>query len=221
MKRPGRLGVSAALSASFLVGCGKGPSVIESAKRDYIDAYGCANEVTIEIGDVKEGATLGGDTLAIAEPGSITLDVEDWSGMNQQEQRNAVEHEMTHACKPKVPKLIEPFTLSDGATVTGVHGLALLITLPNGTQTGFRLIEEGAAEALAYNLDKSYTASSPEYHRLGSLTLSRMAQQGITPQALSGYVQNNDMLGYVSALYGQTITDYSVIEGVMRTYNDA
>ncbi len=128
---------------------------------------------------------------------------------------------MTHACKPELATVLEPYVLSDGATITGAHGLALLVKLPNGTQTGFRLFEEGTAEALAYELDNSYTANSEQYHSVGKMTLDLMTQYAINAQDVANYVQHNDLMGYIGAQYGQATASVGQLEAAMVRFQNA
>lgn len=143
-------------------------------------------------------------TLACSFPGNIDLVPEEVRSRSRESLRGTALHEATHACKPVHPLPAPPgVVLSGGEVVTGIHGFAVLVRLPSGENTGFRLIEEGAAEALAKFKDDGYTSSSPEYYYVGAMTIQFKNYRGMTPGEIQGHIERNDLAGYMTRVLGR------------------
>ncbi len=143
-------------------------------------------------------------TTAYSEPGKINLVPQAIGRLRQKNLLDLALHEATHACKPVEPSpLPAPLLLRKGFRVLAIHGLGIKLQLPGSEQSDFVFIEEGVAEALAVSKDERYTASVPEYHKLGTLTIVLKNTRGISASELQGFVERNDLLGFMSRVIGR------------------
>lgn len=147
-------------------------------------------------------------TLAVSVPGRIEIVAENFTFNPDKEQlkglRNQALHEATHACKPEKKLFFErPIKLADGTDAFGIHGFCVLGKLPNGEETGFRLIEEGVAEMLAANAEKGYSVQSSKYFRLGDLSILLVNSLEISPEEVQNHIEENDLWWFVNRILGR------------------
>ena len=208
-----------------------GVASIERAFSSYIGEYGCPiPTISFNVADLSGQTTVNPDgsrviVLEQAGPGYVNYDVEALTnGKSDSEASKAIRdttiHSLTHACQPEATQLSNPVVLGDGSQVNALQGMSLLVTRPDGTQTGFRAIEEGVCEALAVKLNPDYTVSDFSYFQLGSLTISIMNTWS-SAQDVARMAQSNDVFGYVGIVRGKSKPTQQDLEQVMTWYQRA
>lgn len=115
--------------------------------------------------------------------------------------RNTIKHELFHAIAPVKSRLLpvdSSYELTtDGFKVVGYHGLALIVrNTEKKIESGFRLIEEAAAEVCALKLENGYLVHSYTYFALGSFMQDMVDAGWITTNQLITCQKSNDFLGF-------------------------
>jgi hypothetical protein len=190
--------------------------VIEEAAQQWFERFECVilDEVVIDHKDDTRGdVDLGEWVLAYSEPGKVHLgtalltiekeglDEEEIAKLEAQKQKmvgDTVSHELTHACIPKYPTMLATPIKFSGGEIIGFHGLGILVRLPDGTQTTYGRLDEGAAEANAVLANPNYEINSAEYYSLQRFALS--IQESTDVEYLE-YVRRNDVPGFVSLIH--------------------
>ena len=79
-----------------------------------------------------------------------------------------------------------------------------------------------AYEALAKFKDDSYKASSDDYFNVGDLTIKLKNGRGMTPEKIQGYVERNDLVGFMSRVYGRPAgINAKDLDAFMTAYGEA
>lgn len=198
-------------------------TIHEGVFEDYNERYGCAfDNVDLEfvedIPEVRPGET----TLAYAEAGRIVIDLTEISESSDKQTRDLLAHELGHACVTESVLELQPnMVLADGTLVRSIDGFAMNVTTPDGLETGFRLFEEGAADALAHNLYPGYQVNHGGYIGLRNLTNNLLAEHGITHEQLAEQLQNNGLLEFLISLGEFPDITTAEVEGWMSEYQVA
>ena len=199
--------------------------IIEVAAQLYNRNYGCRH-TSLSVGRTPPEITpQGATTLEIASAGRIAFAFDEIERRHTNDYADAIRritlHAMTHACKVAQPRLLsEPSAIQGNqGSITGYEGLTFLIRLPSGEDTKFPWIEEGAAETLAKAVDNDYVGTSPQYHRLGQLTIGLTNSVfGRDARILSRMMQSNDGDGFIQAVRGVATVSHLDRNLVMTWY---
>jgi hypothetical protein len=192
-----------------------GTLIVSTAADDYLGKYGCVQS-TITFSQ----QTLRADSGEQSDPGVVYFNSLNVARMTNEELRAITLHALTHACQPlELYYLPERYTLLDGKEAYAIGGLSLFVSSEEVEELKFALMEEGAAEALAYNVDRSYFSFIPEYYRIGQLTIWAVEQGFLTYNDLSRYAQSNDLMAFVSTITGREAPSYADLEWVMSWWH--
>ena len=195
---------------------------IATAVNDYIETYGSAQK-TITLSSTHIPPELQPNhtttTEEIATPGNITFNTHWVENTDLQTLRFTTLHAMTHATKSSEISEIK-FELEPNVQVIGVNGFEIKVLL-NGDTTSFFLIEEGVAEFLAHGIDQEYTVSNQNYFRVGSFTISKAGEVGITPSEVYTFLINNNLVGFARVILGEQGSDKELIRKLVQEYQVA
>lgn len=210
---------------------GSGVISLENAVSRYVNRYGSPiPSIRFDVADLSGQRKFNSDgsrvvILEQAGPGYVNYDVDaltggKTSGEAQIAVRDTTIHSLTHACQGKASPLSTPIVLSDDSQVNALQGMSLLVTRPDGTETGFRAIEEGVCEALAVKLVPGYLSYDFSYFQLGLLTISIMNTLS-SPHEIALMTQKNDVWGFVRIVTGKIHPTQQDLEQVMFWYQRA
>lgn len=173
----------------------------------YSAQYGLITPIVIELEDLSretrilpDGQRL--DTLEIASRWLITIDP------LAPEKYKIVLHALSHANqKDGYEPEIELFTLEEVWStkkpdrIYGYKWFRALVELPSGEKTGITVIEEWVCEALAWEVDNSYTWRAYEYAAFFSLVKKLMIRKNISAPALAQMIQNHELKKFIGILF--------------------
>ncbi len=183
------------------------PDSLKSSIRDAVTlftaTYGQIDSLSIGTDTITEPVQLadGGieTTEAYTVPGAIFINpTVKYTRMHM---RNNMKHELFHAIASKLLRPLPPDStyalLNDGFVVIGYHGLVIEVSNSERHITsGFRLIEEAAAEVCAMKLEPGYEVHSFTYYWLGSFLKDMVAAGWISTRDLISEQRDNDFLAF-------------------------
>lgn len=101
-------------------------------------------------------------------------------------------HELTHTMKDSISTPLD-YVLNDSTRITGINGLTFDILTPEGEKWVFGLIEEAAAEYIAYNIKPSEEINDPRYYALQYFMRILADEKLFTVKDLAKMIQHDDI----------------------------
>jgi hypothetical protein len=166
---------------------------ITQALKDWDEFFGCGRTVTVGTLVGEEFNSWDGSVSANALPGKVDFYI-DFLRREQGKLREVMLHEAFHGCKPDMKSLTHVVVMSNGYSMIGYQGLAVVAYNLQGDQEVSAFCEEGAAEWAAAMVDHSYKSYSPGYLALGQQFLEWF---GSSNDVLVRFSQANDLEQFV------------------------
>lgn len=108
-------------------------------------------------------------------------------------------HEITHTLKDSVHRPLQ-YTLNDWVKIVWADGLNLIIQMPDGKMGVFWLIEEAAADYIAYTIKPTEEFTDPRYYALQYFMRILADAKLLSAQDLAKAIQYDD-IGYMTHLF--------------------
>ena len=132
--------------------------------------------------------------------------------------KNTITHELFHTIKPDSLTIVDPYTLKDGYSIIGYHGLSIVVS--NGKeQTQFWVIEDAAAEACASLYYPEYSVPNIYYANVWSLMLKIIHKWWVDTNDLIQCQSNNGFEFFCEILLNKKPTPQD-IESLMGIFNE-